>query len=1019
MKKMTGLFVILIFMGFQMVNAQNKQISGTVTSAEDGLGMPGVSVVIKGTTIGASTDIDGNYSLEAKASDVLLYSFVGTITQEITVGAQTVINVVLETESIGVDEVIVTGYTSHRKSEVTGSAVQVKGEDLADMPVVSVDQALQGRIAGVAVSAASGTPGAQQNIRIRGRSSITAGNGPLYVIDGVPVVTGNVTDGTATSSLSALSTLNTNDIETISVLKDASATAAYGARGANGVIVITTKAGKTGKPSINFSATYGVSNDAIDGPRVLTGAEREELFYESLINTYGDSQGFSTQEGARSFYEANPSSFGSDYTNWNAAGRPETDWADEVTNKNAPMQEYNLSVSGGKEGIKYYVSGGYLKQEATVIGSELERISGTVNLDIDVSPSITFSTKNNASHVDQDGLLEGSAYFSSPRAAKYFMPSIDQAYDADGELNLNTGLPNPLYISKEDIDSNKLTRILSNNSFTWKTPIKNLSWFTKFTIDYQVYQQKSYDNPISGDGDGATKGQGSASNRNRANYVLQNGLNYTLSLDGGHDFDFKLIQEYQKNRLYYLYAEADNFSDVGLTNLNSAGNPTAVDSWYTDWSIGSYLGMIHYSFNGKYVADLTYRREGSSRFAADNRWGNFWAVGAAWNVNREEFMANMDYIDMLKIRASYGVTGNADINLNQYQSLLSYDSDYAGEGASYPGTFGNNELSWETSNSLDVGVDFGLFNNRVAGSIGYYSRETQDMLLDVPLSLTTGFDEQTRNIGRMENKGWEFELNVDIIRSNDLNLSIGANVGTNKNEILELAKDNNGEEINITGTTTRVETGHPVFGWYMPTWAGVDAATGSELWFVDGAGSATTDNFNEANQVWQGGSAIPEITAGFNLHVDYKGFFLDANAYYAGGHKVYEEWHRYTNGTDVFSTLYYQGVASILDRWQKPGDEARYGKFEYTGRPWQRHSKFLYDGDYVRLKDVSFGYDFNKNLTDAMGIGGLRLFVRGTNLLTWVKDDNLKYDPETDTDGRTGMETPAAKSFIFGVNLKF
>ncbi len=1017
---MIGLFVCLFLIGSQIVNAQSKQISGTVTSAEDGMGMPGVSVVIKGTTIGASTDIDGKYSLEAQASDVLMFSFVGTVTQEITVGDQTVINVVLEAESIGVDEVIVTGYTAHRKSEVTGSTVQVKGEDLADMPVVSVDQALQGRVAGVAVSGASGTPGSAQKIRIRGRSSITAGNEPLYVIDGVPMVDGNVSTSSATSSLSMLATLNSNDIESISILKDASATAAYGARGANGVVVITTKSGKSGKANINFSATYGVSNDAVDGPGVLTGAEREELFLESLINSFGGDYDFSDQDGAREFYNNNTGYFWSDYANWNAAGRPETDWADLITNKNAPMQEYNLSATGGKDGISYYISGGYLKQEATVIGAEYERISGTVNLDVDLSPNFKFSTKNTGSHSYQDGLLEGSAYFSSPRSAKFFMPSITQAYNEDGTPNLNTDLPNPLYIAEQDIDENKLTRILTNNSLTWKTPIENLTFTTRMNIDYQVYHYKTYDNPISGDGDGATRGYGYQTNRNRANYVFQNMLDYTLALDGGHDFDFKLVQEYQKNRLYFLAAEADNFSDVGLTNLNSAGNPTTANSWFTDWSVASYLGMIHYSFNGKYVADVTYRREGSSRFSPDNRWGNFWAVGGAWNINREDFMANIDQIDMLKLRASYGKTGNANISLNQYQELLNFDADYTGEGASYAGTFGNQDLTWETSYSLDLGLDFGLFNNRISGSVGYYFRETTDMLLNEPLSLTTGFSSQTRNIGKMENKGWEFELNADIVRSNDLNVSLGLNVGTTKNEVTELAVDNNGVERNITDNTTRVATGHPVYGWYMPTWAGVDPDTGNELWFVDGEGSETTANFNDANQVWQGGSAIPEVTAGLNLHVDYKGFFLDASAYFAGGHKVYEEWHRYTNGTDRFSLQFYQGVDKLLDRWQKPGDTGkRYGKMEYTARPWQRHSKFLYDGDYIRLKDLSIGYDFNKNITDAMGIGGLRVYVRGTNLLTWVKDDNLEYDPEVDTDGFTGLTTPAAKSFIFGVNLKF
>jgi len=1023
MKKFAIFLSILLFMG-TMAFAQSRSLSGTITSAEDNMPIPGVSVSVKGTTLGTVTNVDGKYELKVpENAQTLVFSFVGMVTQDVDISGKTVVDIVMQSQTIGVDEVIVTGYASYRKSEITGSSVQVSGEDLATMPVVSVDQALQGRVAGVNISGSSGTPGSFQNIRIRGVSSITAGNEPLFVIDGVPVINGNVSASGASSSLSALATINSNNIESITVLKDASATAAYGARGANGVIVITTKSGRSGMSQINFNASYGFSNDAIAGPKMLTGAQREELFYETLINTYGESYDFSDQEGAKAFYEAHPSSFGNDYTLWHDAGSPETDWAKIITNKNAPMQEYNLSATGGKDGYNYYVSGGYLNQEATVIGSDFERFSGTVNLDVDLSPSLRFDTKNSASHIFQNGILENSAYFSSPRVAKFFMPSIDQAYNEDGSINYETTtLPNPLWIAQEDVNQSKLTRILSNNALTWFTPIKNLTFTTRMNIDYQVYNLKRYNNPLRGDGDGDTQGYGWQAMRNRANYVFQNMLEYELSLDGGHDFNFRAVQEYQKNRLYYLEADADHFTDFGLTNLNSAGNPTTANSWFTDWAIASYMGMVHYSYNGKYVGDLTLRREGSSRFAPDNRWGDFWAVGGAWNIYKEDFMTNVeDVLNLLKVRASYGVTGNAEISLNQYQALLSYDSDYAGEGASYPGTFGNNDLSWETSYTLDLGVDFGFFDSRITGSVGYYNRETRDMLLDVPLSLTTGFSEQTRNIGKMTNKGVEVELNVDIIRSSDFNLSLGGNIATNKNEITELAKDLNGEEINITSTTQRVETGHPLYGWYMPTWAGVDPETGDETWYVDGEGSEVTSNFNEANQVWQGGSAIPKLTGSLNLHIDYKGFFVDVSGYYAGGHKIYEGWHRYIHGTDVYSTLYYNGFASLMDRWQQPGDVTRNGKFEYTGRPWQRHSKFLYDGDYFRLRDMVVGYDFNQSLTQKIGIDGLRVFVRGTNLLTWVKDDYLEYDPEIGegVSGQTGMTTPPAKSFIFGVNLKF
>lgn len=1026
--KFSGLLTLLLAFFVQISFAQEKTISGTVSDESGPL--PGVSVLIKGTTTGTETDFDGNYSIRAKAGDVLVFSFVGMATQEKTVGASNTINIVLVGDNI-LEEVVVMGYATQRKTEVTGSTVQVNADQIEQIPVASVDQVLQGKVPGLVINNSSGTPGAVTDIRIRGISSITAGNEPLYVIDGVPIVNNNVSATTSGTSFSPLASLNASNIESITVLKDASATAAYGARGANGVIVITTKTGKSGQTRFDFSSSYGFANDAVPGPDVLTGAEREMLFYESLYNSYGATYNF-TKEEARDFYQANPNSFGTDYTVWNNAGRPEGNWAKVITNKNAPVMEYNISATGGDESYNFYTSLGYFKQEATVIGSKFDRITGSLNFEKKLTDNFKFSSINTVAHSYQDGLLEASAYFSSPRAVKFFMPPIEQPYNADGSINIfGTSLPNPLWIAQEDIDDSKLTRIISNNAITWDLPIKNLSYTSRVSIDYQVYNYKRYRNPVRGDG-ASTNGYGWQANRNRANYVIQNSLNYSMEFNDVHKLDLTVLQEWQKNRLYYLEADGDSFGDVGLTNLNSSGNPTTANSWFTDWAIASYLGLAHFSaFDGKYVLDASFRREGNSRFSAKNRWGNFWAVGGAWNVYKENFLMDSDLISDLKLRASYGVTGNANIDLNQYQSLLSYDFDYAGEGASYPSTVANPDLSWETSHTIDLGIDFGFLKQRITGSFGYFRRESKDLLLKVDLSQTVGIRtdyndsnagrvQQTRNIGRMENKGFEGEINFKIVQSEDFNLSLGGNVATVENKVLELAKDPNGVDITPTTSTQRIEVGHPVNGWYMREWAMVDPTTGEELWYTNGAGSATTNDYNQAKQVWMGGSALPKITAGANLHFDFKGFFIDANAYYAGGQKVYEDWARYTNGTDFYTTLYYQGVTAILDRWQQPGDTGvRFGKFRAAADPWRLHSKFLYDGDFIRLKNVTFGYNFNKEFLKATGIDGARVFVRGTNLFTWVKDDHLKYDPEIDTSGFTSLTTPPVKSIIFGVNIKF
>jgi TonB-linked SusC/RagA family outer membrane protein len=1015
-KRLSGILTLLLVLVVQIAFAQEaKTITGTVVD-DSGLPLPGVNVLVKGTSTGTQTDFDGNYSISARPQDFLVFSYVGFQTAERRIGDAMRIDVTLATDAAELEEVIVMGYVQKRKEDLTGSAVQIGSADIEQVPVATVDQALQGKVAGLNITSASGTPGATTDIRIRGRSSITAGNEPLYVIDGVPMTNANVSATTSGSSLSALASLNNNDIESITVLKDASATSAYGARGANGVIVITTKGGKEGKTSINFNTSYGFSNPAIDGPQVLTAAQREELFYEAILNTYGEAYGFDTPAGAKEFYETYPSSFGSAYTRWNAAGRPEANWGDVVRNYDAPIQEHTLSATGGGEKHNFYASLGYFNQEAVTIGSDFERISGSLNFTQNISDNLTFSTSNTASHTYQDGILEGSAYFSSPQAAKFFLSPLDQPYNEDGSININTGLPNPLWIAQEDIDDSKFTRILSNNSLNWNTPIENLDFTTRASIDYQVYNYKRYRNRISGDGDD-TNGYGWQAHRNTVTYVFQNSLDYLLELDS-HRFDFKLLQEYQENKNYYLEADADQFGTDGLTNLGTAGNPTTAFSSFTDWMVASYLGTVSYSYDNRYVVNGTYRREGNSRFTPDNRWGNFWSVGTAWNIHREAFLEGNRNINMLKLRASYGVTGNAGIGLNQYQTLFTYSGAYDGEAAAFPSSFGNPDLTWELSKAYDFGVDFAFLENRINGTLSYYNRKSEDLLLDVPLSRTTGFNDQARNIGEMENQGFEAELEWNIVRSDDFNLTIGGNYATNENEVLTMPVNAAGEKVTITTTQQRVEEGHPAYAWYLPEWAGVDPETGMNTWYVDGKGSEITTDFNQANQVYNGGSALPTVNAGLNLHVDFKGFFVDASAFYQGGHKVYESWHRYTQGTDLFSLAYYQGINTLMDRWQQPGDITRVGKVRYTTDPWRYNSKYLFDGDFARLRNVTVGYNFNEAITEAIGLTSGRIFVRGTNLATWVKDDNLIYDPEVDASGFTDMFTPATKSIIFGLNVK-
>jgi len=1020
-------------MSLGMVQAQTVTLSGLVTSAADNLPIPGVSVVVMGTTIGTTTSVDGVFSLDVpETSTTLMFSYVGMVTQtyDIDFSSPSSIEIVMQEDYLNLEEVIVTGYSTRLKNSITGSTVQIQADEIKDIPVTSVDQTLQGKVAGLTISTSSGTPGAIQDIRIRGVGSITAGNEPLFVVDGVPIINGNFTGfhpgmGTTPnrSSLSALASLNSNDIETITVLKDASATSAYGARGSNGVIVITTKKGRTGKTQFNLSASYGFQNKASQGRDVLTGAQREKLYLDGVYHSFGDdpTDPF-TREEAFDWALANGFGGAANYQAWRDAGRPEGNWGEAMRNKNAPVTNINLSASGGDQTSSFYASAGYNKTEATVVGADFRRINGTLNYSRNFHKRVKFSTNNNVSNTAQNGLLlEQSAYFANPHLSKYFMPPIDQPRNEDGTANTvqPSGMYNWLYLKDHDVTFNKMTRAMTNNSLEWDI-IDNLKFKTLIGLDFVFVDYKNYSNRQYGD----SQPENGTSNRTAEqnfNLVFQNSLTYDLNLND-HRLTFMALMEYQKNNSNWLWGYGENYSTDGLTNLDQSGANWDAGSHFLDWMNLSYLGMINYNYQGKYVADVTYRREGSSKFTKDQRYGNFWSAGAAWNLSQEAFMGNVNWLNNLRVRASYGISGNSDVGINQYQALLSYDADYFGQGAVYPSRFGNAILTWEKNRNMDVGFDFGVIDGRIGGSFSYFNKETYDLLQDVPLTRTSGHEDITQNVGTVINKGIEGIMNFDIVRRSDFNISLSANFATLNNEVKELAKDANGEDINIETSSRKIEVGHPIYEWNLRTWAGVDPDNGDPLWYLEGTSGETTNDYNEAEKAYQGKSAIPTFTGGLALHIDFKGVFLDANVYYAGGHMIYEDWAFYTHMNGRYTTDYYNGVADLTTSWTQSGQVTDYPKIYHLGNPnfaTNTSSRFLYDGDYMRVKDLVLGYDLPRSVVERIRFSGIRVYVRGTNMFTWIKDDRMKYDPEVRADGFTNLTTPPIKSVVFGVNLNF
>ncbi|HCE57179.1 MAG TPA: SusC/RagA family TonB-linked outer membrane protein [Prolixibacteraceae bacterium] len=999
---------------FNFSFSQNITISGKVSDVSGKTGIAGVTVLIKGTQAGTVTGTNGEFLIKPEqANPMLVFSYVGMKTKEV-VADKDYLEVILEPDRIGIDEVIAIGYQSRVKKTITGSVYQVNSELISETPVTSFDQALQGKIPGLVVSSPSGTPGTMQDIRIRGVGSILASNQPLFVIDGVPVINTDFTGEPQRSTLGLLASLSIQDIQSVTVLKDASATSAFGARGSNGVIVITTKNGSYGKTQFSVNSSVGFQNNTTDGLKVLNGIQREELMLEAVHNTFDV-----PLDEAYDFLIKN--NLTTTLKTWvETYNRNESNWKDLLTNKNAMVQNYSISASGSDGDSRYYASLGYNNTESTVIENDFSRISGRLGYQRNFTPEILFSANIMVSNTRQDAILEQSAYYGNPVSTRYLMSPWEQAYLADGKT-INTATTssfyNALYLMENDLYENDLTRGLLSSSLEWKIT-NQLSFKTLYSGDYNIAAFHAYQNRVHGDG--KPKG-GSAiqSVIRNYNWVSQNSLDY-LFLTGENNLAFKILVEYQENRNNSLSGSGEKFPANGLYYLSSASSNLDANAAYSNWKNLSYLGMVNYNFKDKYIVDLTFRNEGSSLFAPGMRHGNFWSGGTAWNVSEEKFMAGIRNLNVLRLRVSYGLSGNSAIGVNQYQALLSYDRSYAGEGAVYPKQIGNPELTWEKNRNFDAGFDYSFFDGRLKGFGSWYHRYTFDLLQMVPLSHTTGHEAMLMNVGSLVNRGFEGEVTGEIINVDNFSFSAGVNFATVENEVKELAKDAAGNEINIENATRKVATSHPLYGWYMRKWAGVNPENGKPQWFVNGIDGEVTESYNAAKKEWQGESAMPKVTAALTTHTGYRNFYIDVNFYYAGGHKIYEDLSILTHHSGYYTFVFYNGTEKLMDRWQNPGDVTDIPKVVYGASDDSKEStRFLLDGDYIRMKDLVLGYRVPEKVIKQIGFENIDIYLRGTNLLTYAKEKNLEYDPETGADGMTRFTTPPVKSIVFGINLNF
>lgn len=1006
MKKslLPSLFLVLFWT--MQVFAQDKTVSGKVTSADDGSALPGVSVTVKGTTKGTTTNADGAYTISVPGNATLTFSFIGFVTQQVPVNNRAVIDLQLASDAQELAEAIVVGYGTTSSIKKTGAVGVVGADKIENTPFTSVDKAIQGRVAGLQSAGGSGQPGSVQNIRIRGIGSMTAGSDPLYVVDGIPINSGDLTRNTTTAN--ALAGINPNDIESVTVLKDAASSSIYGSRAANGVILITTKKGKAGRTKVRFDTEIGVADIAYlsDANRPLNTAEWRELTAEGLVNG-GRAADMTTALATVD-------------QNFRTNSGVDTDWLKEVT-RVGTQQQYNLSLSGGNEKTQFYFSGGYFKQEGTVIQSLFDRFTGNLNLTNKITDKLTLKANLMLSSTGQKGPGNGGLFANPVLTAYFLLPSYAPRL-ADGTINTvgpdfpNGALYNPLAIATMDKRKTSGMKGISTVALEYQV-LKDLKLSSKIGIDYNNFEEDIYNNPFYGDGRNDA-GRAYRFYTRYFNWVWTNLADYTWDITKNDDYVLNIIAGYeaQKSQQY-----TSNVATFGLPgNLNvivpSAGSVynSAVGS-NSDYTFASALAMANFSVKNKYVLSGSFRRDGSSRFGINNRYGNFWSVGGAWNIHKENFMTDITWIDQLKLRASYGVNGNAAIGNYDWRPTYAYGSgyNYLGLTGSGPDAVGNVNLTWEENRPFDIGFDLTMLKKRLNFTFEWYTRKTTNLLLDEPLSRTSGFSSFKNNIGSLQNQGVEISVSGTPVVAGDFSWDAAFNISLNKNKILALV--NNADQ--VSGAFIR-RVGEDFQSFYVRDWAGVDPANGNPLWYIDDTRTETTSVYNNAKQQIVG-SATPRAFGSLSSTFNYKGLSLDFMFYYNFGNLVRDSWANYTQSDGYNAT--FNRVAAQLDRWQKPGDITNVPKYVYGGANATNSlsSRFLYGGDYIRLRDITLGYTLPTNLISKIKLSNVKVYVRGSNILTWVKDKNLPYDPETYINSSTNLDVYLPKTVTGGLQVAF
>jgi TonB-linked SusC/RagA family outer membrane protein len=1009
MKKTLLSFFLLSIIALNCAYAQSKKITGKVLGADDGQPIPGVSVSVKGTTKGVLTDPDGKFAIEAANGTVLKFSFIGYATVEITIGSVASYEVKLKSDIRQLSEVVVAdSYGVQAKKSYTGSATTVSGKENENKPFSTPLQALQGEVAGLNISSNTGQPGSNVQVRLRGVGSLGAGANPLYVIDGTIIPSLDNSRLGTTGGTNVLAGLNDNDIENITVLKDAAATAIYGSRGSNGVIIITTKKGKSGATQVRLDAEVGTtSNLALpDAGKPLTAPQFSTLFQEGLTNA-----GVSA---------ANLPAYIASY----GLNGPSNNWYDLVTRRGT-QEQYNASISGGGQNTKVFASGGYFKQESTTIGSDLTRVTGSLNIDHNISKTINFTSNMNFSNVFQNIPADGGA-FVSPVLSSYFLRPFQLARNADGSLNTsnsgNTNFPNiynPLYMvsSNGDKRTASQTRALGSGQLRWNI-LDNLKFTSFASVDYNVLEEALYNNPIMGDGRTAG-GRGYNYYTRTFDWNLRNQLDYRYNFKNIQDFyiDATAGYEAQSFNQFYISANSNGYPATQplLTASAAAATPILGNSSSQGITFDSFYARGTANFKNRFSLTGSFRRDGSSVFGTQNQYGNFYSVGGSWSIDQEDFFKSQSIFSSAKLRSSYGTNGNSSgLGAYTWRPLASYGVNYAGNNGQNYNIVGNTNLTWETVKKFDIGADFGFFNDRLTFDVDYYINKNGKLIQAAPVSLTTGFPSVIENIGAMQNKGLEFAVKGIPVKTTDFTWTTGFNIAFNQNTVTSLL--NHAPYVN---GDFQVKEKLDFYTYYTRLYAGVDPANGNALWYTDATKTATTANYSAAQRV-NVGQADPKYFGGFNNTFNYKGITLSADFYYNFGNMISDGWAYYLNDGTAYTFNKYQ--YDYEHRWTTPGQVTDVPKYVAGGvnggQSSSFSSRFLYYGDYIRLKNLTIGYDFKDiNFLKSIGISKLYLYGRGTNLWTKTYDKRLPFDPEVGIGGVSNLEVPQVKTFTIGLNV--